>query len=236
MFQIIWYKMKYSFLSMEMTNSPRMTQVFTWKHPKRLPDNCIYLIIPCLHKSVDVWRVALLTVHQNSIRTLNRTQPLSLGNTHGFTTMNPLELTHLHSCRPLLVLKPRLTPSRRWTPPPGPRCRNRDRSVCLYTPVGFNKYTCKFKFYPWRTQAGCLNILISSTLIFNANSSISASGCARPSWREFVFGNNLSSKHAPDIKKNMTLRTVYKRLYSAFVSSCNMICIWMHFTCNSSVF
>lgn len=58
--------------------SPRMTQVFAWKHPKRLP-NCIYLIIPCLHKSVDVWRVALLTVHQNSIRTLNRTQPLSLG-------------------------------------------------------------------------------------------------------------------------------------------------------------
>ena len=179
--------------------SPRMTQVFTWKHPKRLPDNCIYLIIPCLHKSVDVWRVALLTVHQNSIRTLNRSQPLSLGNTHGFTTMNPLELTHLHSCRPLLVLKPRLTPSRRWTPPPGPRCRNRDRSACLYTPVGLNKYSCELNFYPWRTQVGCLNILMLSTLIFNANSSISASGCARPSWREFVFGNNLSSKHAPDI-------------------------------------
>ena len=139
--------------------SPRMTQIFTWKHPNRLPDNCIYLIIPCLHKSVDVWRVALLTVHQNSIRTLNRTQPLSLGNTHGFTTMNPLELTHLHSCRPLLVLKPRLTPSRRWTPPPGPRCRNRDRSAFLYTPVGFNKYTCELNFYPWRTQIGCLEYL-----------------------------------------------------------------------------
>ena len=35
------------------------------------------------------------------------------------------------------------------------------------------------------------------TLIFNANSSMSAKGCARPSWSEFVFGNTLSSKQAP---------------------------------------
>ena len=40
-------------------------------------------------------------------------------------------------------------------------------------------------------------LLPLQALIFNENSSISARGCALPSNNEFVFGNSLSSMHAP---------------------------------------
>lgn len=127
-------------------------------------------------------------------------------NTHTYTQKiwrETLELMHLHSGMLRLASKLRPIPSQQWTPLHGQQCKSQDRSGCLYMP--FKKIIFKKKYqYNQFILIDKIKKKVTlkswSTFIFNANSSISANGCARPSCSEFVLGNNLSSKHAPDGK------------------------------------